>query len=298
MSIPQEDQVSRLTATISNLKAGYEAVIRDLQGDLADANATVSELNQENEELAQTLKELDKECSEMTLSLESLMQKNQDLVRYVDQLIQERDELTEKLKEKDNGSDTPEQHADIAAVGSSRHDDQLTHTIEDEKIYNEKLCHSNKLPSKKQNSYDTLETFYSSEASLPSKVESVSSCFPFGNTCSDQSSSIRRSTSQPTMSDSLLLSRPRNKMSNQSTYSPNHINHIEVAPVQYIKKNEGYDSTCIKGAKRVGERLIGMLGGSSILFPNVRSADSLLVDFGKRSNLNTKRTNDTFSLSR
>jgi hypothetical protein len=298
--MPQEDEVSRLTAIISNLKAGYEEVIRDLQSDLAEANAIVSELNQENQELTQTLKELDKECSEMTSSLESVVQENRDLVRYVDQLILERDDLTEKLKVKNNGTDTPEDYVDIVTVKSICRGDQslITHTIEDGGKTNEKLCHSDTLTSKKQDSYNTLETFYSSEVSLPSKVVSVNSCFPFGDTCSDPSSSICRSISQPTMSDSMLLNLPRNQTSTQPTSGPNYINNIEVAPVQNTKKNKGYDSTCIKGAKGVGERLIGILGASSFLLPKVKSADSLLVDFGKRSDLNRGRTHDTCRLSR
>jgi predicted nuclease with TOPRIM domain len=281
MDAYQEDEISRLSAIISNLKVDYESTISVLQKDLAKATAAIAELDQENQELAHTLQEIDQECSDTTSSLESLVQENRDLRRRLDELVHENEELAAKLHEKkQRGSEhTSKDKVELMPVDNSLRNDYsvLTDKSVNEENYWDCLQNSNQPLSRKQDSINTLETLYSYEVSLPSKV----TC----NTCSDQSSGVFRSISQPLMSDT--------KFANQI----NLVGHIEVEPVQKNEKFEAHEPFCIK-EKGVKEKLMEIFGVPSLLLPKVRSVDSLLVDFGKRPHSSARKSHELFRLSR
>jgi hypothetical protein len=276
-----EDEISRLSAIISNLKVDYESTISILQKDLAKATATIAELDQENQELAHTLQEIDQECSDTTSSLESLMQENRDLRRRVDQLVHERDELAAKLQEKEQrGSEYfSKGKVELVPADSVLRNDYsvLADNSVNEEKYWDCLQQSHQSMSRKQDSINTLETLYSSEVSLPSKV----TC----NTCSDQSSGVFRSISQPLISDT--------KFANQIDL----VGHIEVERVPKNEKFKAHEPSYIK-EKGVKEKLIEIFGVSSLMLPKVRSVDSLLVDFGKRPHSSARKSHEPIRLSR
>ena len=264
----QEDEISRLSAIISNLKVDYESTISILQKDLAKATATIAELDLENQELAHTLQEIDQECSDTTSSLESLAQENRDLRRRVDQLVHERDEFAAKLQEKEQrGSEhTSKEKDELMPADSVLRND---HSLLNNKTVRNCLRQSNQSISRKQDSCNTIATFTNSELS---SVTTAASTFS------------------------------RSRSTGWLTAPPNHGKHTKYAPNDTFPEIDRVESSlpsniqisttenglkkCIcsnkdKNIKSKGGIFNGMAGFS--ILPSRNSVrNDLLVDFGDR----------------
>jgi FtsZ-binding cell division protein ZapB len=264
----QEDEISRLSAIISNLKVDYESTISILQKDLAKATATIAELDLENQELAHTLQEIDQECSDTTSSLESLAQENRDLRRRVDQLVHECDELAAKLQEKEQrGSEyfSKEKVELMPADSVLRNDHSLLNnkTVSEEKCW-DCLKMSNQSISRKQDSYNTIETFTNSE---------LSSVTTAASTYSKPRSTgwLTAPPNQGAPNDTF----PEIGRGERSLPSNIQISATDTGLKKCIGSNED------KNIKSTG-RIFNGMAGFLILTPRNSGKNDLLVDFGDR----------------
>jgi hypothetical protein len=267
MDAYQEDEISRLSAIISNLKVDYESTISGLQKDLAKATAAIAELDQENQELAHTLQEIDQECSDTTSSLESLVQENRDLRRRLDELVHENEELAAKLREKkQRGSEhTSKDKVELMPVDNSLRNDYslLNNKTVIEENYWDCLQNSNLPLSRKQDSYNTIGTFTNSELS---SVTTAASAFSRSRSTGCLTAPLNRGKHTKNAPNDTFPEIGRGESSLPS--------NIQVSTTDIGPKK-------CKNIKSKGGIFNGM-SGFSILPSRNTARNDLLVDFGDR----------------
>jgi hypothetical protein len=90
MTVPQEGEIYRRSKIICTLQASHASIVEGLQRDLADAHKLLTEVNLENEELAQHITSLSHENSELMARLEAETAQNGALLMQIKYLMEER----------------------------------------------------------------------------------------------------------------------------------------------------------------------------------------------------------------